>query len=235
MKTWKKNSRLPFRATEPAVRSLCAAVAAVVCLATGTVTLAGCERLSGGTTSKVSHDPAEPVPGIEATLPDRVPSEAVTCAPALAAGGRPAVARVADPVAPKVTVEVPDGWSWTAGTGDTALTLTGRGGMSGTVTIAETTMEPGGAFLKYGADMAGSRPGAKFTPAGGQFCGYSSQLLAGTFQSPSGTSDFADRVTHIWTNTKKYLVSIQLQGPAGAPGFGAAKSTLMQQFAVVIP
>jgi hypothetical protein len=52
---------------------------------------------------------------------------------------------------------------------------------------------------------------------------------------PSGTFDFADRLTRIWTNTKKYLVAIQLQGPAGAPGFDAAKSTLMQEFAVVIP
>jgi hypothetical protein len=175
------------------------------------------------------------VPGIEATLSEHLPPGAVTCAPSPAGGGRPAVATVADPAAPKVTVEVPDGWSWTAGTGDTALTLAGRGDMSGAVIIAETTLEPGGSFLKYAADMAGSRPRAKFTPAGAQLCGYSSQLLAGTFQSPSGTFDFADRVTHIWTNAKKYLVSIQLQGPAGARGFGAAKSTLMHQFAVVIP
>jgi hypothetical protein len=79
----------------------------MVCLSAGTAgILVGCERLSGGTTSKMSHDPAEPLPGIEATLPDRVPPEAVTCAPAPAGGGRPAVARVADPVAPKATVEV---------------------------------------------------------------------------------------------------------------------------------
>lgn len=47
--------------------------------------------------------------------------------------------------------------------------------------------------------------------------------------------DTATRLTRIWINTKKYLVAIQLQGPAGAPGFDAAKSTLMQEFAVVIP
>jgi hypothetical protein len=50
-----------------------------------------------------------------------------------------------------------------------------------------------------------------------------------------GTYDFADRVTHIWANTKKYLVAIQLQGPAGVAAFNAAKSTLTRQFAVVIP
>jgi hypothetical protein len=42
-------------------------------------------------------------------------------------------------------------------------------------------------------------------------------------------------VTHIWTDAKKYLVAIQLQGPAGVAAFDAAKSTLMRQFAVVVP
>ncbi len=95
---------------------------------------------------------------------------------------------------------------------DTTLTLTGPDGMSGAVTIAETDLDPGGAFLKYAVDMRDSRPGVKFTVAAAQFCGYSSQQLTGTFQSPSGTFGFADRATHIWTNTKKYLVAIQLQG-----------------------
>ena len=78
-----------------------------------------------------------------------------------------------------------------------------------------TSVPPGGAFLKYAVDMRDSRPGVKFTVAAAQFCGCSSQQLTGTFQGPSGTFDFADRLTHIWTNTKKYLVAIQLQGPAG--------------------
>jgi hypothetical protein len=30
-------------------------------------------------------------------------------------------------------------------------------------------------------------------------------------------------------------VAVHLEGPAGAAGFGTAKSTLMQQFTVVIP
>jgi hypothetical protein len=67
-----------------------------------------------------------------------------------------------------------------------------------------------------------------------QFCGYSSQLLSGTVPGPSAI-DFADSITHIWTKTKAYLVVIHLEGPAAAPGFSAAKSTVMQQFAVVIP
>ena len=239
MKTWKENSRLPFRATELPKRSLCAVLgtALLVC-AGGAVgceeTTAGTAIWGGGTVTRPSFDPAEPVPGVEMTLPNHIPPFAVTCLPQPAGGGRLTMARVSDPAAPKVMVILPDGWSSPVGTGDTALTLTGPDGMSGAVTIADTGLEPGGAFLKYAVDMRDSRPGVKFTVAAAQFCGYSSQQLTGTFQSPSGTFGFADRITHIWTK-KKYLVAIQLQGPAGAAGFDAAKSTLLQEFAVVIP
>jgi hypothetical protein len=49
------------------------------------------------------------------------------------------------------------------------------------------------------------------------------------------TVAFADRITHIWTNTSNYLVTIRLAGPADAPGFDAARTALMHDFAVVIP
>ncbi len=240
MKTWKENSRLPFRATELPKRSLCAVLgtAWLLCAAGGVgceKTTAGTAIRASGTATRPSFDPAEPVPGVEMTLPNHIPPAAVTCLPPPAGGGRLTMARVSDPAAPKIMVILPDGWSSPVGTGDTALTLTGPDGMSGAVTIAETMLEPGGAFLKYAVDMRDSRPGVKFTVAAAQFCGYSSQQLTGTFQSPSGTFDFSDRVTHIWTNTKKYLVAIQLQGLAGAAGFDAAKSTLLREFAVVIP
>jgi len=204
--------------------------------------VAGCETTTGGTATRAgwtattpSFDPAEPVPGVETTLPQHIPPAAVTCVPPPTGGGQVSIARVPDTVAPQVTVILPDGWSSVAGTGDRAATLTGPDGMSAAVSIAATALEPGGAFLKYAVDMRDSRPGVKFTVAAAQFCGYSSQRLTGTFQGPSGTFDFADRLTHIWTNTNQYLVAIQLQAPAGAPGFVVAKSTLMGEFAVVIP
>jgi hypothetical protein len=198
-------------------------------------TTAGTVATSRGTVTTPSSDPAEPVPGVVTTLPDHIPPNALACFPSPTGNGRSTGAGVSDRAAPRLTVSLPDGWSSVAGTGDRALTVTGPDGMSGAVIIAATDLEPGGAFLKYAVDMRDSRPGVKFTVAAAQFCGYSSQQLTGTFQGPWGTSDFADRLTHIWTNTKKYLVAIQLQGPAGAAGFGAAKSTLMQEFAVVIP
>ena len=236
---WKRNSRLPFRAT-----SLTLLFAAMICqtvaceqTTAGTATPSGRTATTSASVSGTPSfpDPAEPVPGVVTTLPDHIPPNALACFPSPTANGRMTVAAVSDPVAPRLTVSQPDGWSSAAGTGDRALTLTGPDGMSGAVTIAATDLEPGGSFLKYAVDMRDSRSGVKFTVTAAQFCGYSSQQLTGTFQGPSGTVDFADRSTHIWTNTKKYLVTIQLQGPAGAAGFAAAKSTLMREFAVVVP
>jgi hypothetical protein len=106
--------------------------------------------------------------------------------------------------------------------------------MSVKVTITPTDLDPGGAFLRHAADLRIAKPGVQVMVAPAQFCGYSSQLLSGTAAGPSAV-DFAERITHIWTNTKAYLAVVHLEGPAGTPGFNAAKSTVMQQFAVIIP
>ncbi|BBX98163.1 hypothetical protein MLAC_34570 [Mycobacterium lacus] len=224
-------------------------VAGLACLS-GSVA-AGCHTtpggmLGGGTASsaapsstsavpKPPSDPAEAVPGIAVTLPDRIPPNALVCLPPRPGDGRAASAEVSDPGAPKITISMPDGWNSSAGTGDTALMLIGPDGMSATVTIAATELEPGGSFLRYTANLGGSMPRLKFSVAGAQFCGYSSELLTMTIQGPAGAIDLADRIAHIWTNSKQYLVAIHLEGPAGAAGFGAAKSRLMQDFGIVIP
>lgn len=226
--------RLPFRATE--VMALCLLAVPAV----------GCERTTGGTaiggtgstassmasTTRLS-DPAEPVPGVETTLPDHIPPNALVCFPPPASGSM-TKASVADPVAPVLTVPLPDGWSPTQGTGDVALTSTGPDGMSVRVTITRTDLDPGGAFLRYATDLGTAKPGVKVTVTAAQFCGYSSQLLSGTGGGPRA-NEFADRITHVWTNTQAYLVVIHLEGPGKVPGFEAAKSTVMQQFAVTIP
>jgi hypothetical protein len=145
------------------------------------------------------------------------------------------VALVADPAAPRITVTVPDGWTSEPGQGDVALTLSGPDAMTGTVTIAATTLDPAAAFADYAAMLRRSKPDLQVDTGGAKFCGYSSQRLTGTFLVPPGTLDFADRITHIGTNTNKYLVTVHLEGPADTPGFDLAKTALMQDFAVVIP
>ena len=228
-----------FRATELPGRFKCAAlvVASLVCLSAGVAV--GCEKTTagtairaGGTATKPSSDPAEPVPGVETTVTDHVPPAAVTCIPPPVGGGRLTIVKASNPVAPRITVWVPHGWKAASGTGDVALRATGPGGMSAVVTISPTDLDPGGAFLRYATDLRTTKPGVQFTVAPAQFCGYSSQLLSST---SGGMVDFADRISHLWTNTDKYLIVIHLEGPGGAPGFNDAKTALMQQFAVIIP
>jgi hypothetical protein len=217
--------------------------------------LAGCDRTIDGTaawtggtggtvatpTTGSSAVPqpttgAAPVPGVEETVPDQIPPNAFVCFPEPGGIGIGTVAQVADPTAPRITVMVPDGWTSEPGQGDTALTLTGPDGMSGSVTIAATLLDPAAAFADYAATLARSRPGLQLVDTtGGKFCGYSSQKLIGTFPGPAGTLHFSDRITHIWTNTRKYLVAVHLESPAVTPGYQAAKTALMQDFAVVIP
>lgn len=223
--------RLPFRATE--VLALCLLVApAVACEKTTAGTVIGGTASSTTSTTRLS-DPAEPVPGVETTLPEHIPPNALVCFPPPPASGSMARASVADPAAPVLTVTLPDGWTSVPGTGDVALTSTGPDGMSVLVSITPTDLDPGGAFLRYASDLR-TKPGVKVTVTAAQFCGYSSQLLSGTGGGP-GANDFADRITHVWTNTRAYLVAVHLEGPGKAPGFDAAKSTVMQQFAVIIP
>jgi hypothetical protein len=78
MKTWKSNLHLPFRATELA--SLGAL--AMIFLPAGM--LVGREQITAGT---ASSDPAEPVPGVETTVPNHIPPLAVTCLPRAAGRG----------------------------------------------------------------------------------------------------------------------------------------------------
>jgi hypothetical protein len=206
--------------------------------------LAGCARNIDGVAawtggSAESRHPATshgtPPPGIETTLPDHIPPNAFVCFPGPAEGGVGTVAQVHDSAAPRITITIPDGWTSEPGQRDLALSLSGPDGMSGTVTIAETKLDPARAFSDYAATLAHSKPDFDVATVGATFCGYSSQKLVGTFGGPSGTVEFSDRLTHIWTNTAQYLVAVDMEGPVDTPGFGAAKTALMQDFAVVIP
>jgi len=221
---------LRFRETSRSAQLLRAA--ALLCLS-GIV--AGCGERGGGPGAPAHPDPAEPVSGIVTTHPEHVPPDTVACSPSLTGEGRATLASVSDPAAPRITISVPDGWTSTPGSGATALTLTGPNGMSASVTIAPTDRQPDSAFLAYTASLGGSMRRLNFLVAGVPFCGFSSQLLTGTLQGSSGPIEFADRIAHIWTNTKNYLVAVHLEGPAAVPGFRSAKSALMQNFAVLIP
>jgi hypothetical protein len=218
-----------------------AALAALAVLPGCDRTVDGVAAWTGGSAQSASgpHQPTKSnrpaVPGIETTLPEHIPPNAFVCFPGPPGIGVGTVAQVSDPAAPRITLSVPDAWTSEPGKDDVALSLSGPAGMTGKVTIAVTARDPGSAFVDYLAALLHSKPDAHVDTVGAKFCGYSSEKLTGTFLGPDGAEEFADRITHIWTNTGKYLVAIHLEGPQDASGFGAAKAALMQDFAVVIP
>ncbi|CAM3140154.1 hypothetical protein MYIN104542_19770 [Mycobacterium intermedium] len=195
----------------------------------------GCEHIGGGSdTAQSRPDPIEPVPGIAATSSQHIPPNATRCV-VTPGDGEEIVAAVADPTAPRITMRVPDGWAAEEGTGDIALVMSGPHAMSATVRIAPTDPTPESAFLRYTAALGGAMQRLKFVVTGAQFCGYSSEILSGILRGESTRIDFADRITHIRTNTNHFLVTIHVEAPADTADFGAAKAVLLQDFGVVIP
>ena len=89
--------------------------------------------------------------------------------------------------------------------------------MSRSVTITATNQDPAPAFADRLTALKRSHPGLTVDVQPAQFCGYSSQRLTGTFPNGTTTDQFTDRITHIWTNTGKYLVAIHVQAPDGTP------------------
>jgi hypothetical protein len=191
--------------------------------------------LSAAPTPRSTDDAGPAAPGIVATSRAPNPPGAVTCAQPV----RPAVeavAQVSDPAAPRVTVAVPDGWKVTPGTGEVGVRMDGPDGMSATVTITKTKLDPTAAFTEYADKVMAVSPVSSVSVLPAELCGYSGQKLMGAWSdNPQQSVEFLDRIVHIWTNTNNYLVAVHSEAPAGTPGFDAASTVLVDDFAVGIP
>lgn len=216
--------------------------------------VAACARNSGGTpvraeastsatsvaptsaspTTRETDEPESSQPGVLETTRVPVPPNAVVCRQDQP--GQTAVATVADPAAPQITIRVPAGWSVTPGAGEVGASLSGPDDMVAKVTIAATPLEPAAAFTRYGDDLMAKYPISTLSLLPGDFCGFSGQKLIGTWaQDPDESLEYHDRIAHIWTNSGNYLVAVHVEAPAGAPGFDEAASVLTDKFSIVIP
>ncbi len=187
------------------------------------------------TSTDTTEDAGPAAPGILTTSRTPIPADTVSCAqpvkPAVTA-----VAQVADPAAPRITLAVPDGWSVQSGSGDVGVRIQGPDGMFATVTIAQTTLDPAEAFTEYADKVMAVSPVSSVSVLPAELCGYSGQKLMGAWSdTPQQSVEFLDRIVHIWTNTNNYLVAIHVQAPAGTNGFDAASTVLIEDFAVGIP
>src|SRR5881628_2254216 len=97
---------------------------------------------TAATSSPSTTEATMPAMGVTTTLRDTVPPNALVCLPTPTAG-QPATVQVADPSAPKIVVALPEGWTSAPSPG--GLTLTGPDGMTGTVDVGRTTLDPAAA------------------------------------------------------------------------------------------
>jgi hypothetical protein len=143
----------------------------------------------------------------------------------------------ARPDMPIVELLAPENWKFVPSPVDPTLNLTGPDGLSGTVTVAPTELEPTKAFDKYSDDAMAKAPIASLSVLPGELCGYSGQKLMGMWSGAGsgGPVEYRDRIAHVWTNAASYLVAIHLEGPKGAPGFAAAEDLMMRDFGIEIP
>jgi len=174
-------------------------------------------------------------PGVVPTTQVTVPVDTVTCA----ASGKPGTvvtAAVSDPTAPEVTVAVPPGWNSSPGSGDVGARMDGPEGMSATVTISPSGLDPAAAFREYTDQVMSQSPVSSVSILPGELCDYSGQKLMGAWSdTPQNSIQFVDRIVHVWTNTKNYLVSVHVQAPTGVGQLDAAGQLLTEDFEVRLP
>lgn len=237
------------------IRGAAAAAAATLCLAapllsacttssdgtpvagdgTSTTTAADATETATPGPSSPSTDTGHPDFGVVPTSTTPIPAGAVTCEPEQ----RPPVgmvAQVADSVAPVITIAVPEGWSMQGGTGDVGAQLVGPDGMSATVTIMPTTLDPQAAFAEYADELTADAAVSSLSVLPAELCDYSGQKLLGAVSdTPEEAIEFVDRVVHVWTDTRDYLVSVHTEAPTGTSGFDSASTQLTEDFEVRIP
>ena len=174
--------------------------------------------------------------GVVETTKRPVAAGDVTCDPEVAPANT-AEARGVAPGAPVVTVAVPEGFAPGApGQGDVALNLTGPDGMTGTVTIAPTTLDAAAAFQQYASARTADYEISSVSVLPGELCGYSGQELMGTLADQPGQGvDYADRIVHVWTNDGDFLIALKLEAPNGTAALDDAKATMLADFGIRMP
>jgi hypothetical protein len=108
--------------------------------------------------------------------------------------------------------------------------------MSATITIAATQLDAAAAFREYTDGLMAQSAVSTVSIVPGELCGYSGQKLMGAWSdTPQNSVEFTDRIVHVWTNTKNYLVSVHVQAPTGVPGLDGAAELLTEDFEVRQP
>ncbi|KRE25426.1 hypothetical protein ASG82_17790 [Mycobacterium sp. Soil538] len=214
---------------------VCAVLLAPACTRSsdGAATAQSAESATPTTSSATTTSVAPPVVTTDDT-PGVVPTPGTSaadedCAPA-APPAVPVDVRIGDPKAPTVVVGAPEGWTTTP-TPD-GVTLTGPDGMSGTVTIAETALDPAAAFRRYADDLTASTTMSTMSLLPAETCGFSGQKLMGQLGGTvPDTVLYQARIVHV----PGYLIAVYVEAPTGTTDFDAEAPVLTQGLQIGLP
>lgn len=213
---------------------LCAVLLAPACTRTsdGAATAQSAEYRTATTSFAPPSSIAPPVvttddvPGVAPT-PATSPGE--DCAPA-APPAVPVDVRIDDPAAPTLVVGTPEGW--TPAPSPDGVALTGPAGMSGTVTIAATPLDPAAAFRGYADDLTASTTMSTMSLLPAETCGFSGQTMMGQLGGTvPDTVVYQARIVHV----PGYLIAVYAQAPTGTADFDAAASVLTGGLQIGLP
>ncbi|MBX7447015.1 hypothetical protein GR927_03335 [Mycolicibacterium sp. 3033] len=191
----------------------------------------GAQQSTSTTTVTTGRD--EPAPGVVPTPGPSAGPEPL-CAPASLPPVR-TVALVADPDAPTATVAVPDGWSMSGGNGDVGAELNGPAGMRAVVTIAATDADAETAFREYADQLTADSSITTLSVLPGELCGLSGQTLLGILSDGTQTVQYRDRIVHVPTGGRDYLIAVHVTAPSDAPGFDEPAALLTDDFEIGLP
>ena len=216
-----------------AVVVLLAVLAASACTRSsdGVPVAAPAQQSTGTTTATTGRD--EPAPGVVPTPEPRAGPEPL-CAPTTLPPVR-TVALVADPDAPTATVAVPDGWSMSGGNGDVGAELNGPAGMRAVVTIAATDADAETAFREYADQLTADSSITTLSVLPGELCGLSGQTLLGILSDGTETVQYRDRIVHVPTGERDYLIAVHVTAPSDASGFDEPAALLTDDFEIGLP
>lgn len=232
---------MPTRAG-PAALLMCAAIVVSACTRSSDGVPTAAPRPERELTTTETSETAPPSPGQwDDSEPGVVPTTqppapaGTVCAPPVLPPVR-TVAQVSDPGAPTATVGLPDGWSMSSGNGDPeGARFEGPEGMEAIVTIAPTPLDPAAAFREYVDALTEDATVSTVSTLPGELCGYSGQKLMGMLSDNAQSVEYEDRIVHLGTAVKDYLIVVHVQAPSGTPGFDDAASVLTEDFEIGLP
>lgn len=111
---------------------------------------------------------------------------------------------------------------------------------AGTVTCEPAqrpmTLDPQEAFAEYAEHLTGEWAVSSLSVLPAGLCDDSGQKFMGALSdTPEEAIEYVDRVVHLWTNSRNYLVSVHVQAPTGTSAFDSAATQLTDDFETRIP